>query len=724
MTSSQVMSEWKHGWEGVARIFNRRYCARSRGHPFFGGFFLGGGYGWGAILVMTEIREICEGIVFGESVEEKVRVFAGNVSDEDRGKGLGGGVLPGREDGLCFEKGKGKREFKLPGIGQLEKGDEEQRGVLLHFFANHELLATELMALVLLKFPEAPSEFRRGVWETLKEEQRHTRWYLERMKACGVRFGDLPVSGYFWDAVAPMETPLDYVTRLSLTFEQANLDYSKHYAGVFAAVGDVKTARILNRVCRDEIGHVGYGLEWFRKWREGESDWDAYERGLRFPMSPSRAKGNGAVFNREARMAAGLEADFVDRLELFERSKGRTPNVFVFFPDEEAAMASGLAGKGYQAREEVAQLAGDLEVLCAFLARRDDVVLVRRLPSAGHLKRLREAGFELPEFEEMARDGRLAEGGLVGERKVNELRPWSWGPQSARVMGDLVENLPGDAEAVDFWNEWRRVLFSKAWEAGLFGKGIVCDTPERVLGELAALRASGYERAVVKAVFGASGQKNQVVVTDGAEDAAKWRWVERMLAQQGRVVVEGWEEDRVLDFSVQYEMGVEGLRKLGVVRVENDGRGQFVSALWGPKICHGLGVDLARLMMSDVLPAYEVGGELAATLERGLREAGYVGPVGVDGMVYRESRTGELRGRMVVEVNPRYTMGRMAYELGKRVASGRWVRFGLSPVRAGVVGSISRDEAGKMSAGELDLNEGDRVRAVLEVRKRVEEFVG
>ncbi|MEM7143731.1 MAG: DUF455 family protein [Verrucomicrobiota bacterium] len=677
----------------------------------------------GAILtMMKEMREICEGIVFGESVAEKVRVVEGEVGDEDRGKGLGGEVLPGREAGLRFEKGKGKREFKLPGIGQLEKGDEEQRGVLLHFFANHELLATELMALVLLKFPEAPREFRRGVWETLKEEQRHTRWYLERMKACGVRFGDLPVSGYFWEAVAPMETPLDYVTRLSLTFEQANLDYSKHYAGVFEAVGDVKTAKILDRVYRDEIGHVGYGLEWFRKWRDGESDWEAYEKGLVFPMSPSRAKGNGAAFNREGRLAAGFGEAFVERLELFERSKGRTPNVFVFFPDEEAAMAGGMAGKGYEAREEVAGLARDLEILCAFLARRDDVVLMRRVPSAEHLKRLREAGIELPEFEALGSDGGLVEGSLVGERKVNELRPWSWGPQSAWVLGRLVGNLPGDVGICDFWNEARRGVFSKGWEAGLFGVGTICETLDAVLGEVENLRGRGYGRAVVKGGYGASGQKNQVVATDWAGEEAKRRWVERILARQGEVVVEGWEEDRILDFSVQYEMGAVGLRKLGVVRVENDGRGQFVSAMWGAKICQGMEAELARVMMGEVLPVYEEGEDVAARLERGLRDAGYVGPVGVDGMVYRERESGDLGWRAVVEVNPRYTMGRVALELGKRVAAGRWVRFGLEPVGAGEGGEVLVDEGGRMGGGKLVLNEGERVRAVVEVRKRVESF--
>jgi uncharacterized ferritin-like protein (DUF455 family) len=137
---------------------------------------------------------------------------------------------------------------------------ERERGRLLHFFANHELLATELMALVLLRFPDAPAAFRRGVFQTLKDEQLHTRLYLERMKECGIHFGELPVSGYFWRAVSSMESPIDYVAGLSLTFEQANLDFCRYFARAFQDVGDSVTASLLERIGRDEIGHVASGL--------------------------------------------------------------------------------------------------------------------------------------------------------------------------------------------------------------------------------------------------------------------------------------------------------------------------------------------------------------------------------------------------------------------------------------------------------------------------------
>ena len=214
------------------------------------------------------VREIAERILFGTTLEEKLAPPPPGVSDENRGDPITTPEAPGRPEELRLRRDGVRAEF--PGTVGLE--NEEQRGRLLHFFANHELLATELMALVLLKFPEAPAEFRAGVLQTMKEEQMHTKLYLKRMADCGVEFGGLPVNGFFWNAVAPMPTPRDYVARLSLTFEQANLDYSRGYAEVFSNAGDEETAAILDRIYHDEIGHVHHGLQWFRKWKARESE--------------------------------------------------------------------------------------------------------------------------------------------------------------------------------------------------------------------------------------------------------------------------------------------------------------------------------------------------------------------------------------------------------------------------------------------------------------------
>ncbi len=654
-----------------------------------------------------EISGFARKVLFSASLEEKL-AFAGGFTDDAPGSALTGDPEPGRPAELMPRKNA--LRSGLPKSARFV--DEEQRGILLHFFANHELLATELMALALLKFPEAPKAFRSGLARTLGEEQRHTRWYIERMKQCGVRFGDFPVNRFFWDMIAPMESPLDYVSRLSLTFEQANLDYAKHFATMMRACGDDRTATILERIYRDEIGHVGYGLRWFRKWkREGDSDWKAFGRALRFPLSPSRAKGNGAPFNVEGRVAAGLDEDFIRNLRVFERSRGRVPNVYFFNPDVEASLV-GAGGKA----KAVRMLERDLETVAGFLARREDVVLVRELPSVEYRERLQRWGFEMPEFEILGENGKLDEGCLLRERKMGLSRPWGWCPEAGRAFAGLIPE-----SAIRERIAATRVVSSKAWSAKLAanlddsGRSRICHTLDEVR---AAVLDLGPGLSLVKAPLAASARGNRRYSPESE------RWIRRLLSTQGAVVIEPLRE-RVFDFSVQFEMERAGLRRLGFTRLHNTAGGQFVAVEAGPRLLRGLSSEISGFLMSRgpgeteglMERTYEAVGQ---TLESALRTVGYLGPLGIDAFVYREPGGG-LRLRPIVEINPRYTMGRLAWELRRRVG-GRTARFSIvrksddsTPCDRGVL-----DSRGRMAEGRVFLNDPESATgflAVLEVAR-------
>ena len=448
-----------------------------------------------------ELREFAEQILFATTLDEKL-CCPEEVTDERPGSALATPAMPGRPKELQF-KVTGEARDSFPGIKNLER--ESERGQLLHFFANHELLATELMALVLLRFPEAPAAFRQGVLQTLKDEQEHTRLYLGRMKECGIHFGELPVSGYFWRSVSMMENPMDYVSSLCLTFEQANLDFARHYARGFATVGDGITAGLLEKIYRDEIGHVAHGLKWFRRWKNpDESDWEAFCRQLKFPLSPQRAK--GISLNVVGRRSAGFDAQFIAELDVFSQSKGRTPNVFIFNPFAEARIAHG---RSFNPAKHQAQLARDLANLPQYLCRQDDIVLVNQRPSVEFLSGIKQAGFALPEFVELNNSLFSTKGGegrgeevnyfqnqspspqpsprLGGERekmpprvlgimnlasrKLGRLRPWAWGPDSVEILEPLFANLTGEKRtATGSFNPGIAQLYSKAWSAELLKK--------------------------------------------------------------------------------------------------------------------------------------------------------------------------------------------------------------------------------------------------------------
>lgn len=658
-----------------------------------------------------ELNEFAHQVLFAESLDQKLAAPGEEITDRAPGAPLLRVDKPGRPVQLRF-----RREPLPPLPSEHALRSEEERVVLLHFFANHELLATELMALALLRFPEAPREFRAGVFRTLREEQRHTLWYMRRLQECGTAFGDLPVNDFFWKAIASMERPLDYVARLCLTFEQANLDYALYYARVLGNSGDAKSAKILSQIYEDEIGHVSYGLHWFRQWKPpGLGDWEAFEQVLPFPLSPSRAKANGrSPFNAEGRQRAGLSAAFVEQLRHFERSKGRTPSLFYFCPDAENSMATGLAGQPGPAKQVAGDLARDLEILCAFLCSRDDVLLVRAMPSLAHRQKLSAAGFQLPELELLTEDGRLPPDSLSRTRKLQGLCPWAWCPQSAALLDSLRANLPPAIQgSTPRWTESLRSLFSKAHDLEvarrLHATAPLDEAEPSVIGRkvlsidelhqaIAEFVRAGHEECLVKAPFGASGQANH-----RWQDGRILPWCRRTLERQGCLVVEPL-LDRVFDFSVHYQRTPAGTRLLGFVRLDNDARGQFRAVQAGPKFCHGLSPTLARLLASRVFPYFR--DTLPTLLEEVLAALAYTGSVGIDSLIYRNA-AGELRVKPIVELNPRYTMGRVILEIQKRWAPSRNARLELGRTRPAITTSppVVDPATGKLLQADLLLNE-------------------
>jgi uncharacterized ferritin-like protein (DUF455 family) len=523
-----------------------------------------------------ELREFAERILFATTLEEKLQRPT-EISDDNPGAAFVTPAAPGRPAELKF-KATGEARDSFPGTKNLEQPSE--RGKLLHFFANHELLATELMALVLLRFPDAPAAFRKGVFQTLKDEQEHTQLYLDRMKDCGIHFGELPVSGYFWRSVSVMENPMDYVSSLCLTFEQANLDFARHFAQGFATVGDAATAKLLEKIYRDEIGHVAYGLKWFRRWKNpSESDWEAFCRQLKFPLSPQRAK--GIMLNVAGRKAAGLDAQFIAELDVFSQSKGRTPNVFVFNPFAEARIAHG---KSFNPTKHQAQLARDLANLPQFLCRQDDIVLVNGKLSVEFLSGVKQAGFALPEFLKFSEAKNLA------QRKLGRLRPWAWGPDSVELLEPIFNNLTGEKRnAGGSFNRDIAQFYSKAWSAALLKKilqshssnwlctahevGVAVNSLAEALEVIAQIRQRGHHKIVIKESLGIAGS-NAMRLFEPEILETQRRWIANAVANKNQLVVEPWLE-RVLDFSVQLEMTDDGLKLCGYTGLINDARGQF-----------------------------------------------------------------------------------------------------------------------------------------------------
>jgi uncharacterized ferritin-like protein (DUF455 family) len=206
---------------------------------------------------------------------------------------------------------------KLPRPGEL--GDPQARALCLARFAHHELMAVEMFAWAILRWPDAPLHLRRGFLGILRDEQRHCRLYLERLAAHDARLEDHVLSDYFWKhAGAISSSPAglaSFLASMGLTFEQANLDFSPVYRDAFRAAGDEQSARACEVVHRDETAHVRFAADAIRELaraagEHGLDDIELYGRAVPFPLSAARAKGRR--FDAGARTAAGLSDAFIE----------------------------------------------------------------------------------------------------------------------------------------------------------------------------------------------------------------------------------------------------------------------------------------------------------------------------------------------------------------------------------------------------------------------------
>lgn len=624
-----------------------------------------------------EIRAYAEQVLFAESLADKL-VSPPRWTDDAPGPAIRLPDSPTRPSGLRFEDMRAREP--MPRMREL--ADPAARAVLLHAFANHELLAMELMALFLLRCPEAPPAFRRGLAHILSEEQIHFRLYLDRLAALGLEFGSLPVNRFLWDCVAGAAEVEDFTARMGLTFEAANLDHALDFGAALREAGDPESAAVLDRVYQDEIRHVQHARFWFqRELPEGADLWSAWTGRLMMPLNPERAKGR--TLSVEARRAVGLPEDFIEKLALYACSKGRAPTVRLFNPDAERQVASG--DPALKTEGPFAALAADLDLLPAQLCSRDDVVIVRRPPRPAFLRQLQQGGLTLPQLVVAPDLQRLDQTELAG-RKLSAVEPWGWSPASAAWLAPLTTQISGPAAAG--WTADRRPLYTKGLAATLLREfltlqqddglcslddaGTLCADRAQVEAAVASVLDAGHRRALLKAPFGTAGRGARRVAALQDLDA---RWLDEALSDDAPVVVQPW-LDRLLDLSFHLDVGPDGRGRFrGTTRFFTTPAGRYlgtwVGTSFGPvtqeitRFLHGQGRDRRWLNRVSEAVCALVGAEAAAR--------GHRGPLGIDAFVYRQG--GALRLQPLVEINPRVTMGRVGLALRDRVASQRAALF-------------------------------------------------
>ena len=109
--------------------------------------------------------------------------------------------------------------------------------------------------------------------------------------------------------------------------------------------------------------------------------------------------------------------------------------------------------------------------------------------------------------------------------------------------------------------------------------------------------------------------------------------------------------------------------------------------------------------MTEALPCYEEDSAFVKALENWAREFRFAGALGIDSYLYRE-KDGRLAHRTLCEINPRFTMGRVAHEIRKQVAPAHGVRLEIRKASEVQKETLQPEfSEGRLSGGSLLLTE-------------------
>ena len=663
-----------------------------------------------------EIRIFAETILQEASLEGKL-LEAKVFTDDSPSSSLGRISFPARTARLHPDSQT--KSPKFPSLSEISA--PSTRGLILHFFANHELLALELMALALIRFPEAPSSFRRGLVGTMIEEMKHLKLYLERMAELGVAFGDYGLSRFFWDMLSEMRTPLDFVTGMSMTFEQANLDYCLYYQQALKDIGDLKTAKILEDVYRDEITHVAHGVKWFEKWRDHtRSQWQAYQNQLNQSRKLSPARAKGLSFDRKGRLEAKLNLDFIAELERFKGPKGRDPVTYCYNADAELEW---MYGRGYAPSRGVSLLLADYEVLPLLYAESGSLILCTRQPSQSFKDHIFTHFGESFEFKSWQTSSSTFER-LAKSLNTRRLIPWAWTDRMRELNQVLAKHSRRQADYIKppahsetifnksklvSWREQIRSIENLMIADELDDQeldGMVCSEVEEVLAWLRWLHKSYNMNAVAKADYGFSGSGLRRLSIDRGLTESDLGWIRNQLSTHGSLLVEP-EFDIVMEFSLTWQSKKDRIGWNAFLSDKTSGR--YLGAKIGPQDSK-IPVELKRYWLyktKEKASFYNrvLGyGEQIRALIRSRAED--LEACGVDLFLYKRNISGKLFLRPCSEINARSTMGHLSRALEKKLlppAGSRWFLLSLTQARCAGFKEI-KDLAQKLI--DVDEDEG------------------
>jgi uncharacterized ferritin-like protein (DUF455 family) len=189
-------------------------------------------------------------------------------------------------------------------------GSPRNAVALWHSLAHIEFVAIDLALDMAGRFgAQMGREFVGDFLAVAADEAMHFALIGRKLRVLGSHYAALPAHDGLWDAAR--ETRHDVAARLAIVpmvLEARGLDVTPAMRDRVSAFGDIRGARILQRILDDEIRHVAVGTKHFialalSEGKVPENQWKMLvRRHFRGTLKPP--------FNDSARLAAGLSREF------------------------------------------------------------------------------------------------------------------------------------------------------------------------------------------------------------------------------------------------------------------------------------------------------------------------------------------------------------------------------------------------------------------------------
>lgn len=193
-------------------------------------------------------------------------------------------------------------------------GSVEGRAAFLHAIAHIEFNAINLAIDAAYRFRRLPRAFVADWLRVADDEARHFELLSARLAELGFAYGDFAAHDGLWEmAQKTADSDRARMALVPRVLEARGLDVTPAMIVRLRDVGDAASAEILEVILREEVAHVAAGSRWFHFCCER----DGLAPGREF-IRLVREVANASVrppFNREARLAAGFDAEELATLE-------------------------------------------------------------------------------------------------------------------------------------------------------------------------------------------------------------------------------------------------------------------------------------------------------------------------------------------------------------------------------------------------------------------------